>query len=143
MGNNHENLDVIFHYSNDARALIAAGKIQRWEVVKWSVAVNVALAAASFASGKAQVFMFCAAMAIAVFGLILLFHYNLRMTQARERLTNLYKHLSTVTDINEIGGATYDRKKERAYDFTELLIFSLAIGLSAIPALIAWLTSLL
>ena len=140
MGNDREELNVVLHFSDDARNLIAAGKIQRWEVVKWSVTVNVALAATSGASGKGQFLIFCVAVAITVFGLVLLFHYNSRMTKNRTTLRNLYKHFQdTVTDINKIAGATYDRHKNTAYDSQELWIFCIAIGLSVLPALAAWL----
>jgi hypothetical protein len=36
-------LDVI----EDHRRLIAAGKVYRWDVIKWAVTINVALAGAS------------------------------------------------------------------------------------------------
>jgi hypothetical protein len=42
-----EELDVTLRLFDDRRALIAAGKVQRWEVTKWVVTVNFALAAAS------------------------------------------------------------------------------------------------
>jgi hypothetical protein len=38
-------LKVIFSAHDDWRRVIAAGKVQRWDVVKWGVTVNTALAA--------------------------------------------------------------------------------------------------
>ena len=35
----------------DQQRLIAAGKVQRWDVVKWTTAVNLALATASVGIG--------------------------------------------------------------------------------------------
>jgi hypothetical protein len=37
---------------DDNRKLIAAGKSQRWEVIKWAVALNVGLATVSIAINK-------------------------------------------------------------------------------------------
>ena len=36
----------------DQQKLIAAGKVQRWDVVKWTITVNLALATASAGIGK-------------------------------------------------------------------------------------------
>jgi hypothetical protein len=36
----------------DQQRLIAAGKVQRWDVVKWTIAINLALATASVSIGK-------------------------------------------------------------------------------------------
>ncbi len=38
---------VIAAALDDCRRLIAAGKVQRWDVVKWGVTVNTALGAAA------------------------------------------------------------------------------------------------
>ena len=46
MTNDNEELKVIYSALEDCRRLIAAGKVQRWDVVKWGVTVNVALATA-------------------------------------------------------------------------------------------------
>jgi hypothetical protein len=44
MTKDDEELKVIYSALDDCRRLIAAGKVQRWDVVKWGVTVNVALA---------------------------------------------------------------------------------------------------
>ena len=44
--NEHE-FHVACAILDDDRKLIAAGKSQRWDVIKWAVTVNVALATAS------------------------------------------------------------------------------------------------
>jgi hypothetical protein len=70
---------VLFLWEDNCK-LVAAGKMQRWDVVKWVVSVNLALASASAISGKSQL-AFCAlAVIVAVLGAILVSHYNLRMT---------------------------------------------------------------
>jgi hypothetical protein len=69
---------------DDDRSLIAAGKTQRWEVLKWAVTVNVAIAAllsAHRGAGGALVFL---AFFIAAIGIALIQHYNSRMTAARD-----------------------------------------------------------
>ena len=37
---------------DDGRKIIAAGKAQRWDVIKWAVTINIALATASIALSK-------------------------------------------------------------------------------------------
>ena len=51
-GVNDKEFQVITAALDDCRKLIAAGKVQRWEVVKWGVAVNVGLATAAAALGR-------------------------------------------------------------------------------------------
>jgi hypothetical protein len=59
---------VLEAWHSDSRALIAAGKVQRWEVVKWAVTANVALAAvganANFAHARGQLFGFAVLMTL-------------------------------------------------------------------------------
>jgi protein-S-isoprenylcysteine O-methyltransferase Ste14 len=47
MTKDEEELKVVYSALDDQRRLIAAGKVQRWDVVKWAVTVNVALATAA------------------------------------------------------------------------------------------------
>ena len=82
----------------DCRRLIAAGKIQRWDAVKWGVTVNLALAAVS-ASLTSQTIgrsfaLFLAAAAASIAAWFLMWHYNQRMTRAREdavKLSRVFK----------------------------------------------------
>ena len=46
MGSDEE-IKFAFSSLDDDRKLISAGKVQRWEVTKWAVALNVGLASAS------------------------------------------------------------------------------------------------
>jgi hypothetical protein len=46
--NEHE-FHVACAILDDQRKLIAAGKSQRWDVIKWALMINVALATASIA----------------------------------------------------------------------------------------------
>ena len=49
MTKDEEELKVVYSALDDQRRLIAAGKVQRWDVIKWAVTVNVALATAAAA----------------------------------------------------------------------------------------------
>src|SRR5262245_21877900 len=103
---------------SDNQRLIAAGKVQRWEVLKWVTTVNIALATASAVISREGTVLvwqfFLATVVMAVVGLLLLWHYNNRITGARG-----------------YGG--------RLYDWQELSIFSFVILLSMVPAfLITW-----
>jgi hypothetical protein len=134
-----EELDVVLRFWDDSRALIAAGKIQRWEVMKWAVTLNVALATASAGLNTFQIgFVFFSAL-IALMGIILTNEYNRRMTRARERLRNFNQYLKqNVIDVNAIGQAEFDKKKTPDYDADELRICRSAIVFSIGPSLISW-----
>ena len=43
-GTNDKEFQVIVSALDDCRRLIAAGKVQRWDVVKWGPAINIGLA---------------------------------------------------------------------------------------------------
>jgi hypothetical protein len=45
----NQELQYCFAILDDYRKLVAAGKVQRWDVLKWAVTVNFALATASIA----------------------------------------------------------------------------------------------
>src|SRR5260370_32407457 len=63
----------------DHQRLIAAGKTQRWDVVKWAVTVNLALVAAAIASQ----YNFFSASIVTFFGAVLILYYNLTFTRTR------------------------------------------------------------
>jgi hypothetical protein len=128
---------VAFSGIDDCRKLIAAGKIQRWDVVKWAVTVELALSAAAitFHKPKAET-SYCAFFALSLLTSIaaglLVWHYNRRMTGARKTATHLVKwlhdqgmpydkimHYETAKDYAK--GWTYDKEK--------LIIFSGVLAL--------------
>src|SRR6516162_8235488 len=106
---------ILLALHQDTSKLIAAGKVQRWEVVKLVLAVNVALATASLAPvfhGGSRFLILLFALAISIFGTWLLTHYNSRMTAARKRLQALNTYIREhVTDINAIGAGEWDKSK--------------------------------
>jgi hypothetical protein len=124
---------VITSAHDDCRRQIAAGKVQRWDVFKWGVAVNVALTAAS-ALGNTIVPLFWLAISVALASLLLIEHYNRRMTGARQKANILANRLKSFnidydallkTDVARAYSAGED------YDCVELLIFNAILVVSA------------
>jgi hypothetical protein len=72
---------------DDDRRLIAAGKAQRWEVFKWTVALNLGLsgtfAVLDRAKGGLSFFLAFSA-AVAILGEALFLYYNSHMARVRE-----------------------------------------------------------
>jgi hypothetical protein len=83
--NEHE-FHVACAILDDQRKLIAAGKSQRWDVIKWAVTINVALATASIAlqeHDKAAKWLFGLAVIVAAIACGLMLHYNNRLKNTR------------------------------------------------------------
>jgi hypothetical protein len=128
----------------DQQRLIAAGKVQRWDVVKWSVAFNLALATASVSidKGTGGLFFFFAVL-VAAAGGGLVYHYNKRITGARgdsEKVTNYFRDAGI--DLSKIiPTQARDDRAPAMYDAEELYIFSYIIAGSILPPLFAWLVA--
>jgi len=131
----------------DQQKLIAAGKVQRWDVVKWTITVNLALATASAGIGKpgTGVIIFFFTVLVAASGSYLVYHYNKRMTGARRdaaKVTAYFRDagidLSKIIPVIQARG---DRTPEM-YDAEELNIFGYTICFSIPPALLAWLATM-
>jgi hypothetical protein len=124
---------------DDCRKLIAAGKAQRWDVVKWTVTVNIAVATASIALKDPKIgwLLFWLSVFVAALGAALTISYNFRMTNTRNDSVVPETYLSNNgIDFLAITG----RKPKRVgffYDWQELLFFLLILGASTIPALVA------
>jgi hypothetical protein len=137
---NDQEFQIACLYLQDCQRLIAAGKLQRWDVVKWTLTVNFALATASGIAHKAQGFFLFLSVLVAALGFILIVHYNQRITRAREDSNKPVTYLRK-NGIDVIGGspATYSRG-DWLYDFPELAAFAYAVlFISIMPALVAWL----
>lgn len=124
----------------DQQRLIAAGKVQRWDVVKWVVAVNLGLATASIGIGKSAGLFFLFSLLVAAAGGYLVYHYNNRMTGARsdsDTTTAYFRDrgidLSKIASQERIGGRALSM-----YDAEELYIFGYIIGASVLPSFFAW-----
>jgi hypothetical protein len=136
-----EELDIASLYLEDSLRLIAAGKVQRWDVVKWTVTANFALAAASIALRPASAggLFFVFSVLIAVAGAAPVYHYNRRMTGAREAGTKIENYLSAnQVDVHSITGEPSTERPPGMYDAEELYIFGYIIGGSILPSFLAW-----
>lgn len=136
--------DQEFHVAcailDDIRKLIAAGKSQRWDVIKWAVALNIALATASIALKQtghpAGWWLFVLACFVAVVGLLLVLHYNCRMTHARNDLVKTENYLKD-NGVNWKGiTGSEPSEVDYFYDKQELLIFPGVLLLSIVPTLV-------
>jgi hypothetical protein len=124
---------------DDCRRYIAAHKIQRWDVVKWGVSVNLALAVAAAAPALADfrpyLLLLSAGVAAASWGLVL--HNNRRMTRIRDQAVTVVNWLRLKgVDYDAITGQSTqdDYSVGETYDLQEFYMF-LAI-LVASPALV-------
>ena len=143
--NEHE-FHVACAILDDIRKLIAAGKSQRWDVIKWAVALNIALATASIALKQTvhpdvRWWLCAVAAVVAVLGLLLVWHYNCRMTNARNDSVKTEKYLmNNGIDWTAITGSA-PRTHDCFYDKQELLIFPGVLLLSVVPTLlVAWIS---
>ena len=130
----------------DQQRLIAAGKVQRWDVVKWTIAVNLALATASVSIGtnSAGIIIVVFTVLVALGGGALVYHYNGRITGARrdaDRVTAYFREAGIdFSKIVPVRSAIPQRSF--LYDAEELSIFGSIIVLSILAALLAWLVSM-
>ena len=137
-------LKVIFSAHDDWRRVVAAGKVQRWDVVKWGVTVNTALAALAATvtiSLRGALGLFVIAVVVAFMSWRLMSHYNLRITRAREDARKLVDQMKKKYDID------YDNitDKHVALDYVgptrdegELQMFKGALIMSSLlPLLVA------
>ena len=126
----------------DCRRQIAAYKGQRWDVVKWGVTVNLALAVAAAASGsdEARLFLLLLSCAVALGGWILVRHYNSRMTGARQQAVGVIEWLRQKSiDYDSITGESSNAGYAGGenYDRQELKIFAWILGASTLLVLIS------
>jgi len=140
--------NVIQAALENERRLIAAGKVQRWDTVKWVVTVNASLAAVAVPLLKSdfapllQLAFAGLALLVSFIGYELLRHYGYdRLGGARRAAWLLEEHLEHEYGI-DIRGITQQPKQEptRDYDRDELRPFKQAILWSALPIVLvaAW-----
>jgi hypothetical protein len=136
----NEEFQIACQALNDCRSVIAAGKTQRWDVVKWSVAVNLGLTTA-FITLRPAVLIVVLMAAVCVLGWWLAVHYNRRVTGARDGAKHVVRWLEgngvsykaiTGTDVESV------YSDGEGYDKTELIIFPIIVGLSIVPVLLWW-----
>jgi hypothetical protein len=141
-------LQVIFSALDDCRRVIAAGKVQRWDVVKWGVAVNVGLATATAAIqfkaafslyGVAVSVPFLLAVMVAFASWLLVLHYNRRVTGARNTAAHLVDQMGKKgIEYNNIVGTNvaFDYSQGSEYDKQELNLFTLILIVSVLLPLL-------
>jgi hypothetical protein len=141
-------LQVVFSALDDCRRLIVAGKVQRWDVVKWGVAVNVGLATAAAAipfKGAFSFIPFIFAMLVAIVSWQLVSHYNARATGARNTATHLVKQMKEKygIDYDSIVGTNVasDYSRGPDYDREELRRFKVILFVSPVLSLLVELPS--
>jgi hypothetical protein len=125
----------------DGRRQIAAYKVQRWDVVKWGVTVNLALtvAAAASTSIDARALLLVMACFVVIGGWLLVRHYNSRMTGTRQQNIGIVDWLKQKQiDYDAIAGQSTrgDYASKENYDRQELRIFAYILGASGILVLI-------
>jgi hypothetical protein len=125
----------------ESRKLIAAGKIQRWDVVKWSVTVNIALAVVAAAAPAPAVFFRLCLLVLSAGVLVaswrLVVHYNRRMEGAQDQaVTIVSKWLKPRgVDYDAIAGGSVEKEysvPREKYDLTEFRIFFAILAVSPV-----------
>ena len=127
----------------DHQRLIAAGKVQRWEVLKWAVSVNLALAAAGVATSAPRWALFVFSVLVAGGAITLLLYYDNRITrvkQSADQLTSLLENAYPATK-QFVQRYPSGHKEIENYDRKEMERFSQAIFCSSLPCLIVWMAS--
>ena len=126
----------------DQQRLIAAGNVQRWDVVKWTIAVNLALATAPVGIGTsgAGIIIIVFTVLVALGGGALVYHYH-------RRITGAWRDADRVAAYFREAGIDFSKiipgyRAPEMFDTEELSIFGSIIVLSILPALLAWLISM-
>jgi hypothetical protein len=124
---------IVCSAMEDCSRLIAAGKVQRWDVVKWGVTVILALATAAAAIGPSfapSISLFFVAVMVSVGSCYLVLHYNRRMTGARQTAVHLVQVLEeNGIDYNKLlhSDVARDYSKGASYDKEELITFGIIL----------------
>jgi hypothetical protein len=123
-----QRFQVIQAQIEDGRRLIATLKVQRWEVLKWAVALNVGLVTAWVALDRPPPFIFTGlALGVALAALLLILHYNKRAVGARKDLNHTFSLLEAVIKPEERRREGRPDNKRFFHDGWELLIFTLVL----------------
>jgi hypothetical protein len=126
----------------DCRRYIAAHKIQRWDVVKWGVSVNLALtvAAATPALSEIQLYLLVLSCGVAAASWLLVLHYNRRVTSVRNQAVAIIAWLKArgVDYDSIINQSTKDAYSAgEGYDSQELILFVCILAASPILGLLS------
>ena len=83
---NDREFDLARYFLEDNQKLIAAGKIQRWDIVKWGVTVNLALAAAAISLRRAGDLFFYFSAFVAWLAWAMAVYHDSKITRARKNV---------------------------------------------------------
>jgi hypothetical protein len=144
MGQQDDEIRFALSVIDDHRRLVAAGKMHRWDMVKWAVTVNIALAGASVTLGQQDgnvKGLFCLlAFGVVILSVSLMWEITRRMTAARNDSLAPEKFLiEQGVDVVRVTGNRPPQKYELSYDKQELRIYVLILLASASPAFLLWL----
>jgi hypothetical protein len=135
-------LPIILSFLDDARRVIEGGKNRRWEVFKWTIALNLVLATAALAQSRplmvVQLGLPLLAFVVAVMGGYLIHHHDCRMTSTRHRIRNLAEwiRINALIDMYATMGETKLIPAD-AKDNVERYFFFGAIGASVLAVALA------
>jgi hypothetical protein len=125
----------------NCRRYIAAYKTQRWDVVKWGVSVNLALAvaAATPALAEIRIYLLVLSCGVAAASWLLVLHYNRRVTGIRNQAVTIIGWMKErgVDYDSIISQNTKDAySRGEGYDFQELILFMSILAASPILVLL-------
>jgi hypothetical protein len=143
MDREDDEIRFAFGVLDDHRRLIAAGKTHRWDIVKWAVTVNLALAGASVTlrnqSENATELFWWLALGVAILSGFLMLEITRRMTAARDDSLAPVKFLSDRgINVVKVTGKESPKEHELSYDKQEALIYLVILFASAAPAFLLW-----
>jgi hypothetical protein len=144
MGKEEDEIRFALGVLDDHRRLIAAGKTHRWDIVKWAVTVNIALAGASVTlkqqDGNAKGLFCLLAFVVVILSVSLMWEITRRMTETRNASLVPVKYLiKQNVDVVLVTGEEPPQKYELNYDMQELGIYVLILLVPAVPAFLLWL----
>lgn len=123
----------------DGRRLIAANKVQRWEVFKWAIAVNLTLASASVLIKKSPSLFVLGAVGTALIAFVFIEHYHGLIERSRVVVFKLGKYLDrAVFDVSQITDRGPLQMTGPGRDRRELQLMRFGIALSIIPSATAF-----
>jgi hypothetical protein len=122
---------------DDVRRLVTAGKTQRWDIVKWAVTINMALAAASVAVKQQHVSAAFFFLAVGVVVIAFFFMWEITRRINDSLLVERYLRESDI-DVIAITGKRSPDRYGLNYDKEELRVYALILFASVFPALLLW-----
>lgn len=128
------------YFLEDNQKLIAAGKLQRWETVKWAFTVNLALATASISFPQNPAAFTVLSVFVAVVGSAMVFYQDTKITRARKTFDDIFDCLNKAgVDFRRVVDKKMPDRKTPNYDWRELSIYTIVLALSTLPSLAVYL----